>query len=600
MGEDDNISTASGERGNTTPTPSSIDQAFRDLQAREANQDKLLDLIAKAEAEAQKWVRTDDAVADDPTTPAVDETAPARTTITNETAYKAASDKALKLREQYQIEGRDIYQSYANLNSFIVQRQDAADRNSLEYAKLEQQAAEAKKMEGYYQAQVNNWDAQRAKDKAQADYDAAYNATFTATDKATADKAALEARGALDRANATLVNTQAEAQRQVNAYGSDTAKQNLNLITAQAASAGSQATIDAATAANAPAKAAGEAASAVGAGQVATAQGAHADEAVTTEIREAAARAGLSEVQAQEILALIDNKVAYGQAQIEQAQATAENQRLQTHQLSQGDVATKIEQYGKAIQEGEMTPEDADAAMEDYLSGSTRFQRQTQREAQISGAMNSALQYGMVVPRGQQYIPGTEPGGQYARAFAGLGAPMPSVRLDDQQTVQQYVAGQGIQMQEPQAPHRFDATGAYVGQPATQPLGMVSAPGHVPIQETTEAQLLGQPQAQAAQPVVQPAASGGTFGPEWVPYAVPPGWSGGAPYRGGYGLPQQGYSVDPLTGQLMPPEARMAMGGTATVPRAMLGMGQTPTVQKPPLFANQARDGRPSMFARGR
>lgn len=519
--------------------------------------------------------------------------------------YKAAAAKRDLLLKQFYDEEASIASQASNLNKIVVDRQQGLDSNSLEYKKLEEARAQAATMASYYGAQVDNWNADRAQKQAQAEYDAAYQAAFTAPDKAAADKATLEAKNRLDAANAALTSAQATAQDQINAVGPDIASADLALKQSQAASAGSQAAVDAATAANAPAQKAGEAASAVGAGQVATAQGAHAEESVRAEIHAAAARGDLDSASALEILSLLDGKKAFAQAQTEGQQATTAATLLATHQTQQGDVATKIEQYGQAIKAGDMSPADADQAMEDYLSGSTKFQRQTQREAQLSGAMNSALQYGMVVPRGQRYVPGTEPGGAYAQAFASLGAPMPSVPLTDQQSVQQYVAGQGIQTQEPAAPQRFDATGAYVGGPATAPApGMVSAPGHVPIPESTVAQILGsQPVAQQPQPAAQPAATGGTYG---VPLILPQygglggsaqgGWSGVYPPGTMPPLTPVGTVPYPLVG--LDPLQRQAQGGTTTIPAALHGwMGDMPHVRKPDLFARQ-RPSRPAMFGK--
>jgi hypothetical protein len=371
---------------------------------------------------------------------------------------------------------------------------------------------------------------------------------------------------------------------------------------AGAATAGSTAAITAATAAHAPEAAAATASSLTSQAAIDAANAAVAGDAATTAIKAAAARGDLDAAQANEILALLEGKKQYAAAQIEGQQAANEQTRLQTHQLAVGDVQTKIEQLGEAVKNG-MHPAQADRLMEDYLSGSTPFQRQQQRETQLSGAMGQALSYGMGVLPGQQYLPGAEPGGAYDAAFGQLGVDLPNVQLSDAQPLTSFVAAQGIQTQESPAPRMFSATGGYApapatAVPATPPPQVAGQPTHAAVPVVTTAQLLGQQPAQTA-------AGGGTFayyddtdpyGPSTIPH-TPLLPTPDAPWNPWLGVFPPTLPVDPSIYD--PPGGRRnAAGGTTVVPRAMQGMLQQPKVDRVPIFAARKAERRP-MFAGG-
>jgi hypothetical protein len=439
---------------------------------------------------------------------------------------------------------------------------------------------------------------------AQDEWDAAYRREWTPQEAAEEEKAKTAATNRVNNANAEYTDAQTAALKAAQPFAGQSAEADANIKSADAAIKSAQAGV-APRVAEAGAKE-GEAT----ASKAAT-EAARWDEKLGADIREALARGSLTEVQAGQIVALLPQQLEYGAAQIEGEKAKTAFQTLQTHQLEVGDIQTKIEQLQNAVQNG-MDPTQADRLMEDYLSGSTPFDRQKQREAQLSGAMTQALQYGMVVTPDQQYLPGAEPGGAYAKNFAQLGVEMPSVELTDAQPLQSFVAGQGIQTTEPVAPSRFGPTGSYTaapvgGVPATTPV----AGGTQPITTVTadeflaKARAMGHPVAQPAATAAQPAAGGGTFDPndpQWRPFTPvrptpqvrvrsiydPLQWV--APYEV-YSPQHPDYDPSGYSGN--------AAGGTTLLPRAFRGVrGTTPTVEKAPIFGVARRDVHPPMFAR--
>lgn len=395
---------------------------------------------------------------------------------------------------------------------------------------------------------------------AQANLYYAQNQNEIAKGRADAAKAALDtARAGGVAGQEELGRLERDAQATANAAAQSDAT--TKAATARYADASTANGVDAGTIANklaaagipyAAASAEGVANQQVGAGQKALVEGQYAEQATVAAINNAVSTGKFTDAQAAEILSLLDYKKRYSEAQISHEQANAEYQQLQTHQLQQGDISTKIEQLGQAVKDKRLSSAEADRAMEDYLSGSTSFQRQTQYEGQAQHALDTAMQYGAVVQPGQSYVPGFEPGGALPRATAALGVETPSVHLGAGQSVQQFLGSAGIQAPNPAAPVRFDASGAYAPQAAAP------VPAFVPADQATPEQFNARAAAAAAQqPQVVPAA---------------------------------------------PPQATTAaMGGTFGAPRATQGIpGHTPRVQKPPLFARRhATPKRAPMFGRG-
>lgn len=525
-------------------------------------------------------------------------------------AYNAAAQHAAALEKAYYDEGQAIGVEWANVAKVTTDAQQNAAQMGLDAAKVQADVDQANRMAGFYQSQAANYQAQADQAQADAAYNAALREAYTPQEAADHQKRVDEAKIALDESNGRLNDANAAAQEAANGVAPELARAGLSIQQAKAASAGSQATIDAATAANAPAASAATTSSLRSQATIDAANAAVSAQAADAAIKAAVARGDLDAANAAEVMALLEGKKQYAQAQIEGQQAANAQTRLQTHQLQVGDVQTKIEQLGEAVKNG-MHPAQADRLMEDYLSGSTPFQRQQQRETQLSGAMGQALSYGMGVLPGQQYLPGAEPGGAYDAAFSKLGVDLPNVQLSDARPLTSYVQAQGIQTQEQPAPSMFSVTGGYTPPAATAPTAVpaappptaagqptsVSQPTHAAVPVVTTAQLLGPQQP------TQTAAGGGTFG---VPYVVSPyGGAGGSALGGWSGVyppESEALPLSPLgtvpypTVSPLAPEARNAAGGTTVVPRAMQGMLQQPKVDRIPIFAARKAERRP-MFA---
>lgn len=255
---------------------------------------------------------------------------------------------------------------------------------------------------------------------------------------------------------------------------------------------------------------------------------------------------------------------------VAESQARTAQQLEQTRQLSAGELNTRIGQLEAAIAAG-MPRAEADRLMRDYTSGSTAFQRQTQRETQISQARDAALRSGMAVGPDQQYLPSAEPGGAYSQAFGALGLPgFQGVRLHPQPLTQS-VQAEGIQTTEPAAPQYFDPSGHFTGGGPALGTGAPPSPTtHVPVQDIgPDDPFWQQPQAQPVQAMGAPAV-----------------YDAGSAYY-----------------QLHPEDAAhpvaQASGGTTRVPRALAwqGLGQRRVVRKPAVFAAPTLPRRQPLFA---